>query len=114
MTERRNIILLIAAMTAYAVAACATIIWAVEAHTPCASDFEGGCGYAITITGLLAWIASCVATGAAGAVACMSAIFPKVKLQLVAAGIVLGLPALSYAAYGIYSSLAWMIKNNLL
>jgi hypothetical protein len=114
MPERTKIILAIAVVTSYLVAAWATTVWAIAAHTPCMSDFEGGCGYAKSMAGLFAWLASCMATGAAGAIAGMAALFPKAKVKLITTAIVLGAPTLAYLVYGLYALVSWLLKNNML
>jgi hypothetical protein len=114
MRERTKIILVVAVVTSYGIAAWVTAVWAIATHTPCTSNFEGGCGYAKSMAGLFAWLASCLATGAAAAIAGMAALFPKAKVKLITAGIVLGAPTLAYVVYGLYAVVSWLLKNNML
>jgi hypothetical protein len=98
----------------YALAASGALVWGIATHTPCVSDFEGGCGYGKMWAGLFSWLAAVAATGAAAAMAGLSASLPAARRYFIGAGIVLGAPPLAYAMYGLYSITSWVIGSGLL
>ncbi|CAN7568764.1 hypothetical protein LJR129_004135 [Acidovorax sp. LjRoot129] len=85
---------------------CATASFAaklaIAVHTPCASDFEGGCGHGKVWAGALSWLAACAAIGMAVGIAAFSSAVPPYRLALILAAAVLALPCIAYVLYGLY------------
>ena len=104
----------LAILAVYALAASGALVWGIATHTPCVSDFEGGCGYGKMWAGLFSWLAAAVATGAGVALAGLAAWLPAARRHFIGAGIVLGAPPFAYAMYGLYSIGSWVIGSGLL
>ena len=104
----------VALLAVYALAASGALVWGLATHTPCVSDFEGGCSYGKMWAGLLSWLAAVVATGAGVAMAGLAAGLPVARRYFIGAGIALGAPPLAYAIYGFYSIASWAIGSGLL
>jgi hypothetical protein len=75
---------------------------AIAAHSPCITDFEGGCGYGKAWAGALSWLAACIAISPAIGIGASALVIPRFKACLIAASVVLASPPVAYVLYGIY------------
>jgi len=87
----------------YAVVAWFATDLALAVHRPCASDFEGGCGYGKAWAGVLAWLAAWIAALLAASVGVFATVMRRFRIVLICTAIILGLPPAAYLLYGVYS-----------
>ena len=90
------------ALAAYAVMGWFFIELAISVHTPCKSDFEGGCSYGKVWAGALSWLAAWAAVSPAAGVAAFSSAVPRFKTALIGLSVLLAAPPFAYVIYGIY------------
>jgi hypothetical protein len=86
----------------YCAAAWFSADLAIAVHKPCASDFEGGCGYGKVWAGALSWLAACAAVAMAGCIATFSSAMLRFKSALTLTAAVLACPFIAYVLYGLY------------
>ena len=107
---------LVLAGSLYAVTAAAAARWAIAIHTPCKSNFEGGCGYGLMWAGILSFFAAWTAVGAAAILFAVAPSFESKKIKRwikICAGILIGPPAL-YIGYCIWSIAAFLFASPLI
>lgn len=90
------------------IAAYIAVAWfatdaALAVHTPCASDFEGGCGYGKVWAGVLSWFAAWAAVGLAVGIGAFAGVMQRFKVALIGAAAILALPPAAYVVYGLYT-----------
>lgn len=94
---------LVLATAVYAVAMFMGTWWAIFIHTPCKSNFEGGCGYASLFAGVLSFLAAGTAIGMSAAMLAIALSFEDKKIRrwiTICVGTLMTPPVL-YIGYGI-------------
>ncbi len=90
-------------LIAYAGIAWFVIDTAIALHKPCASNFEGGCGYGKVWAGVFSWMGAWAAIGPAVIVGAFSRAIPRFKGLLLATAVALAIPPAGYVLYGLYA-----------
>lgn len=97
----------------YAVATAAAIRWVIVIHSPCKSNFEGGCGYASLFAGLSSFLAAWVALGTAAVMFAMASSFEDERTMCwikVGAGALVAPPAF-YILYCVWAIAAFLLTS---
>lgn len=105
-SKLQNTLLVISAFALYAIFATATLISGYAANTPCASDFEGGCGYAKFWLYLGSWLVAAPAAGSGIGIGFLSVEIPKARWFFIAIAVPLTAPPMTYFFYGVYTILS--------